>query len=78
MEKKEHKAISHDAQKTWIVKKVAGMYKVSERFVYMVINGEKDNEAIFNSYMDILQGSNDLVKAVEELVPFNPKQTTAA
>lgn len=78
MEKKIEKTISHDPQKTWIVKRVAEMHKVSEDYVYKVIRGERDNESIFTTYMDLLEGSNELLKAVEELVPLNLKTTTDA
>lgn len=72
------KTISHDPQRTWIVAKTAAIHGVSKRYVYMVIKGEKENDAVFATYMDLLEGSNDLLKAVEQLVPFSTDSTTAA
>ncbi len=68
----------YDAQKTWIVAKTAAIHGVSKRYVYMVIKGDREDDAVFTTYMDLLEGSNDLLNAVEQLVPFNTNSTTAA
>lgn len=64
--------------KTWIVKNLANMYGVSYRYVYMVIAGDREDEAIFTSYMDMQEASKKiLLDKVNELVPFETKKATA-
>lgn len=72
------KTIAHDPRRTWAVLETARLYKVSTRYVYMVINGDRVNDDIFASYMDILQGSNKLLEEVKKLVPFTNDKNPAA
>lgn len=47
------------------------------RYVRMVINGERENEKVFETYMALAQGTNTLVNAVKNLNLFNePAHTT--
>jgi len=52
-----------------ICKKVALMYGVSPRYVTMVRNGERNNEAILASIMDLKEGEKILLEEVKKLVP---------
>jgi hypothetical protein len=50
---------------------IAQAYGVTPRYVRMVAEGKRNNEAIFSAYMQFNEAKNNLLKAVEELVPFN-------
>ena len=72
MEKCIKKRKSHDPLKTWIVREVARIYGVSDTYIYLVMEGERNNESIVNSYMNIKEGATKaaMIEAVEVLVPF--------
>lgn len=59
------------AEKAAIVAKTAGITGVSIRQVYRVISGDQENEAVFSTYMTLLEEFNKLPDAVRQLVPFN-------
>jgi hypothetical protein len=52
------------------VQKTAELARVSERYVRMVINGDRENEEVMRIYMFLNEGENKLLKAAKELVPF--------
>jgi hypothetical protein len=52
---------------------VASIHGVSPRYVQMVRAGERENEAILTTVMDLLEGKNKLVDEVKKLVPFSEK-----
>lgn len=54
-----------------IVKILADKYRVSERYVNMVISGDRNDEEIFADYMTYTEEHNLLLEKVKELVPFN-------
>lgn len=54
-----------------IVEIIASKHGVSDRYVRMVISGERNNELIFSDYMFYKQEHNLLLNAVKNLVPFN-------
>ncbi len=62
-----------DAHHASIVQKVAEIAGVSERYVYMVLKGDRVNDNIMLVYMELEEGANKLVAAVKKLVPFEPK-----
>ncbi len=64
------KTIAHDSDKASLVKKTADIHGVSTRFVYMVLNGERGNDEVFTTYMNLHEGVNDLVEAVKQMVQF--------
>lgn len=39
-------------------------------YVYKVINGERENEEIMQTYMMLYEGENKLLQSVKELLPF--------
>lgn len=49
---------------------VAEMHGVSPRYVRMVRNGERENEAILTTIMDLIEGKTALVCSVNELIPI--------
>lgn len=49
---------------------IADIHKVSTRYVRMVINGEEENEKIFSSVMEYLEGKNLLIESIKQAVPF--------
>ena len=70
MTKISDKTIFKDSEKTFLVKKVADMHKVSERYVYYILSGERENDEIFKTYMDLKEGNNELAESVKKLIPF--------
>lgn len=54
-----------------IVAKTAEIMGVSKRYVRYVLAGERENEAVFSTYMTLLEEFNKLPDAVRQLVPFN-------
>ena len=49
---------------------VAAINGVSVRYVRYVINGERQNEKIMETYMEILEQDNKLLEAVRKAVPL--------
>lgn len=49
---------------------VARIHGVSVRYVHYVINGERDNEKIMETYMEIIEQDNKLLEAVRRAVPL--------
>lgn len=73
MPKNTEKTKHRDAENAAIVKRVADIHGVSTRYVNMVRNGERNNESVLNSYMELKETLNEntaMLKAVNELVPF--------
>jgi hypothetical protein len=60
-----------DSEKASLVKKVADIHGVSTRYVYMILNGDREHEAVFTTYMNLLEGTNELLEKVKQMVPFN-------
>lgn len=69
-----------DAETATRVKQTAEIMGVSTRTVYRVISGDQVNPEVLNVYMQLQEGTimltqtikdNLLLKAVNELVPFN-------
>ena len=71
MTKQMNKTTDRDSQRSFIVKKTAEMHRVSTSYVYKIINGDREKEAIFETYMDLVEGTNTLVEAVKNLIPLN-------
>ena len=70
MRKNLDKRIGYDPQRPYLVKRTADIHRVSKRYVYMILNGERENEEIFTTYMELLEGSDALIEAVKKAVPF--------
>lgn len=71
MVKKSTNNSRRSAEKAAIVAKTAEIRGVSIRQVYRVISGDQENEAVFSTYMTLLEEFNKLPDAVRQLVPFN-------
>lgn len=56
-----------------ITRIVAEIHGVTERYVRMVRNGERYNEAIAASLVEYEVGRTELIKHIESLVPLKPK-----
>ena len=59
------------AWKASLAQKTAKTCQVSERYVRMVINGDRENQDVMNVYMKLWEGENKLLASVKELVGFN-------
>lgn len=51
---------------------VAKIHGVSVRYVQMVRNGERENEAILATLVDYQVEKTALIKALEKLIPLQP------
>lgn len=76
MEKELDKSNARDAERAAIVQKTARICGVSERYVRMVMSGERENDTVVETYMEIQESlisleNNLLVKAAEKAVPLN-------
>jgi hypothetical protein len=49
---------------------VARIHGVSDNYVRKVLRGERENEAIFSTYMEIIEQDNLLIEAVRKAVPL--------
>ncbi|HCN82508.1 MAG TPA: hypothetical protein DIT07_02655 [Sphingobacteriaceae bacterium] len=71
-----NKTISHDPQKTFIVKKTAELYGVSTSLIYKILSGDRENDEIFMTYMELQEGidaliqENEMLQEVKKLLPF--------
>lgn len=52
---------------------VAKMYGVSENYVQKVRRGDRDDEDVLTTIMDIIEGRTKLIEEVEKLVPLERK-----
>lgn len=50
---------------------VAAKFGLTPRQVRRVINGESENEPVLTAAIIYKEGKNKLIKAIEELIPFN-------
>ena len=76
MEKKSTPANERDIERAAIIKKTARINGVSDRYVRMVMENERENENVVFVFMTLKEGiqkleDNLLLKAVKELVPLN-------
>lgn len=53
---------------------IASKFGVTPRYVRMVLNGERDNQAILDAAIIYEEGKNELLEKVKELVPFERKK----
>ncbi|RTL47227.1 MAG: hypothetical protein EKK39_14755 [Sphingobacteriales bacterium] len=60
-----------DVKRAALVKKTAELMGVSQRYVNMVLAGERDSDCIISCYMELLEGENLLLEKVRQLLPFN-------
>lgn len=75
MEKNSNLPTERNTERAAIIKKTARISGVSERYVRMVMNGERENESVMNTFMTLQEQTieiedNLLLKAVNELVPL--------
>ncbi len=48
---------------------VAQVHRVSPRYVRMVISGDRQNEAIMETYMEIIEQDNILLQNLQTAIP---------
>lgn len=68
MAKTSNKTNIKDNQKSFLVKKVAEIHKVTPRYVNYIISGERRNDEIFLTYLDVRDGTNALIEEVKKLI----------
>lgn len=59
------KKIKRESWQASLVRKTADLTGFSERYVRMVINGERDNQLVMNTYMTLWEGENTLLETVK-------------
>lgn len=62
---------SRDRFNTVLVSQTADITGYKMRYVYMVLQGIRENEAVLTVYMELKEGHNKLLEAVKQLVPFD-------
>jgi hypothetical protein len=70
------KNTNHGKKRSETARLVAQLHGVTPRYVRMVINGERENEEITQTYIDYEQKRNKLIQHLQKLVPItsNPKR----
>jgi hypothetical protein len=53
------------------VQKTAELTGLGERYIRMVIVGDRENKDVMQIYMFLAEGENELLKEARELVSFN-------
>lgn len=61
---------SNDPKTACIVQKVSELRGVTPRYVRMVRDGQRKNEKVFTTYMDLQEGFDSVIKSAKELVQF--------
>lgn len=70
MQKQMNKPNARAKQRDDLATIVADMYGVSARYVRMVRNGERENEQILGTLIEMREGKNLLIQSVKELIPI--------
>lgn len=69
--KKMKKPKKRDAEMAYRVKRTAELCGVDKASVYRILRGDRENEEVFTTYMELLERDNALLDEVKKLVPFN-------
>lgn len=59
------------------VKKTAKLLGVSQRYVNMILDGDRKSEDVLAVFMEIADGENKLLREVEKILPFITQKKTA-
>ena len=59
-----------DAEMAYRVKRVAEICGVKIPSVYKILRGDRNNEEVFTTYMELRERDNKLLDEVKKLVPF--------
>ena len=60
-----------DAENAFRVKRTAELTGLKKDAIYKIIRGDRENEEVFTTYMELLERDNALLAEVKKLVPFN-------
>ncbi len=58
------------AEVAFRVNRVAEITGLKPNTIYKVIRGDRENEEVFTTYMELLERDNALLEEVKKLVPF--------
>ena len=64
------KNTQHSIKRRDVAAIVAKIHGVSDNYVRKVMRGDRENEAIFSSVMEIIEQDNLLIEAVRKAVPL--------
>ena len=59
------------AENAFRVQRVAEITGLKPNSVEKIIRGDRENEEVFTTYMELLERDNALLDEVKKLVPFN-------
>ncbi|MGN6601203.1 MAG: hypothetical protein ACTHK8_02065 [Ginsengibacter sp.] len=59
-----------DAETAWRVQRTADITGITEPSVYRILRGDRKNEEVFTTYMELWERDNQLLEEVKKLVPF--------
>ena len=59
-----------DSEMAYRVKRVAELCKKEPASVYRILRGDRSNEEVFTTYMELMERDNALLDEVKKLVPF--------
>lgn len=65
------KTNKRDAEVAYRVKRTAEITGIKTNAVYKIIRGDRKNETVFTTYMELMERDNALLAEVKKLVPFN-------
>ncbi len=71
MSKKMKKTNDRSSETAYRVKRTAELTGVKPTSVYRIIRGDRKNEEVFTTYMELMERDNALLNEVKKLVPFN-------
>jgi hypothetical protein len=60
-----------DAETAYRVKRIMEITGLTKDAIYKIIRGDRENEEVFSTYMDLQERDNALLAEVKKLVPFN-------
>ena len=60
-----------NAELAFRVKMVAEITGLKPNGIYKILRGDRKNEEVFTTYMELLERDNLLLQEVKKLVPFN-------
>jgi hypothetical protein len=59
------------AEKAYRVKRTAEITGLKPDTVYAIIRGDRENEEVFTTYMELKERDDLLLQEIKKLVPFN-------
>lgn len=65
------KPSERNSEIAWRVKRTAEITGLKPNTIYKIIRGDRENEEVLTTYMELWERDNALLEEVKKLVPFN-------